>query len=174
MKKLVRFFIVLISFAVILHFMEIIDLREILKIMKELNLSSETQTTRKEKAEKIDTFFASFNAPVTGYGMEFVLASERYDLDWRLLPAICRQESCGGLYPYNNDPENIFGYKIKKDIRSIKEAIHLSAKSISGNGRNTHLLYKGKSLREKLLVYSGREPGYPDKIFFFMDQIHEY
>ncbi len=167
-----KFLLILISFIVILHFTGIIDLEKIYKNIKNITFYHKKELDRQEKAQRIDNFFASINAPVTGYGMDFVLISEKYKIDWRLLPAICRQESCGGIYYYNNDPQNVFGYKIEGDIRTIKEGIDLSAKSISGNGRRTYLLYRGKNLRERLAVYSGGENGYADKIFSFMNEIH--
>lgn len=172
MKKFAQFLIVFVSIAIILYFMEIIDLKKIYQTMVGIASPVKKELSIEEKAEKIDAFFAKVNAPVVGYGREFVFASEKYKIDWRLLPAICRQESCGGLFPYNGDPQNILGYKINRDIKSIKEAAELSAKSLSGNGKRTHLLYKDKNLRERLVVYSGNERDYADKVFSFMKEIH--
>lgn len=175
MKSLFNFLFILISLLLIFHFVKIMDLKKILNYLwsqNYLDTTENSQLSREIKARKIDTFFASFRAPVMGWGMEFVRASEKYGIDWRLLPSICRMESCGGKFPYNGDPQNILGYKIKRNIKSIEEAIDLSAKSISGNGRVTSSLYRGKDLRGRLAVYSGREVGYADKIFFFMKEIH--
>ena len=173
MKKIVRFVILLVSFAIILHFMEIIDLRKIINRIKSFNYIYKSELPRQEKANKIDAFLSLMDAPVAGYGMDFVLVAEKYNLDWRLLPAICLLESAGGKFPYRNDPENVMGYIVDRDIVSISEAINLSAKSLSGNGRTTHRLYKNKSTRQKLYIYSGGEPNYHNKIFSLMEKIYD-
>ena len=59
---------------------------------------TQEEVIRKEKAEAIDAYFAKYNAPLKGYGMKFVVESEKNDIDWRLLAAIAMRESTGGKF----------------------------------------------------------------------------
>lgn len=48
------------------------------------------------RAEKLEAFLTTNNSPLACYANDFVAASDRYDLDWRLLPAITGVESTFG------------------------------------------------------------------------------
>ena len=44
----------------------------------------------------VENFLQENGSPMTGYGKTFIAAADKYDLDWRLLPAIAFQESTLG------------------------------------------------------------------------------
>src|SRR3989344_5835904 len=48
------------------------------------------------RARIIDDFFKSYKSPLASYGDIFVSVSDKYKLDYRLLPSIAMQESNGG------------------------------------------------------------------------------
>lgn len=48
------------------------------------------------RAKIIESFFREYNSPLSLYSEVFIHVSDRYGLDWRLLPAIAMQESNGG------------------------------------------------------------------------------
>jgi len=63
-----------------------------------------TDQNFKQKTEKINTYLQNRNAPLAIYSEYIVLLANKYDLDYRLVPAISIIESGGGenLYrPYN-------------------------------------------------------------------------
>lgn len=48
------------------------------------------------RAEKLEAFLTVHKSPLACYASDFVTASDRYDLDWKLLPAIAGVESTFG------------------------------------------------------------------------------
>lgn len=63
------------------------------------------------RAVIIKKFFIEQNAPLAVYADKFVEVADKYNLDYRLLPAISMQESNGGK-KIPNDSYNPFGYGI--------------------------------------------------------------
>lgn len=59
----------------------------------------------------IENFFKNYKAPLSGSSNSFIQVADKYQLDWRLLPAIAMQESNGGKRVINNS-FNPFGYGI--------------------------------------------------------------
>ncbi len=76
--------------------------------------------TRAKKISWVRAFFRAHNAPLEKYADEFVYASEYYNIDYRLLPAISIVESSGGKKLFR--PYNPFGWG-KKSYPSFKHAI---------------------------------------------------
>ena len=63
------------------------------------------------RAKIIEDFFKAYQSPLAAYGNLFIRVSEKYQLDYRLLPAISMQESNGGKKVIDNT-YNPFGYGI--------------------------------------------------------------
>ena len=63
------------------------------------------------RAKIIEDFFKSHKAPLADFSNVFIGVSDKYSLDWRLLPSIAMQESNGGKIVINNS-YNPFGYGI--------------------------------------------------------------
>ena len=129
---------------------------------------------RQQKADAIDSFFKSRSMPLYGTGMTFVLVSEKYGLDWRLLPAIGVRESSGGKAACGY---NAFGWgscKLGYNYHSYEEAIELLGKNLGGANKNTARYYAGKSTEEKLYYYNGSvEPPYTGEVLAIMDMIED-
>lgn len=99
---------------------------------------------RDEKIAALETFFNKQKSPLVDNARTFVDVAEKYDIDYRLLPAIaCMESSCGKrLLPESYNP---FGWGIygKNAIyfKSYDEAIETVAKGIKekyvGKGLNT-------------------------------------
>jgi hypothetical protein len=97
---------------------------------------------------RLTEFFQRFGSPVAGMAHEFLSASDRYNLDWRLLPSISFVESGGGKRCKGN---NIFGWDSGEQVfASIREGIHL----VAGRLANSKL-YRGKDLPSALETYNG-------------------
>ncbi len=126
---------------------------------------------RQQKADAIDSFFKSRSMPLYGTGMTFVLVSEKYGLDWRLLPAIGVRESSGGKAACSY---NAFGWGSCKlhNFHSYEEAIEAVGKNLGGANKNTSRYYAGKTTLEKLYYYNGSvEPAYPGEVVAIMNMI---
>ena len=135
---------------------------------------TQEEVARKEKAEFIDNFFASHNAPLEGHGMKFVLEAEKNDLDWRLLPAIAMRESTGGIYACKKVSNSVFGYgSCKIDFKSIDESIEIVAQSLGGNNPNTADHYDGKTTTQILKKYNSVIRNYSKQVIEIMKEIND-
>jgi hypothetical protein len=139
---------------------------------------TQEEVARKEKAEAIDSYFKSHDAPLEGYGMKFVLEAEKNNLDWRLLPAIAMRETTGGKQMCKNPkaPNNAFGWgSCKMGFSSIDKSIEHIAKSISGNNPNLKAYKIGMTSGEILKKYNPDHiiPGYSLQVIKIMNSINE-
>lgn len=123
-----------------------------------------------EKAQRIDAYFEKRDMPLAGYGMEFVQAAEKYNIDWRLLPAIGVRESSGGKHLMNNNP---FGWgSAKIPFADFAEAIEVVAMNLGGGNPNTARYYKDADTKKKLWYYNGTVmPKYPAEVIEIMEMI---
>lgn len=112
---------------------------------------------------RLQAFFAEHKCPVDRLAADFLLAADRNDLDWRLLPSISLLESGGGRDQRNN---NIFGWDSgKQSFPSVRAGIHIVAFRLS-NSR----LYRDKDLDEILNTYNPN-PEYAGKVKAVMQAI---
>jgi hypothetical protein len=133
-------------------------------------VSISVEDLRKEKADKIDAYYGRHNLPLTGYGMKMVLASEKYGIDWRLIPAIGMRETTGGKFACYNNPFGWGSCKIK--YNSFDESIEALAKNLGGGNPKTSYYYAGKTTAEKLYYYNGTVvASYPKEVMKIMDKI---
>jgi hypothetical protein len=126
---------------------------------------------REIKSAKIDAYFAKRDMPLAGYGMEMVLASEKHNLDWRLIPAIAVRESTGGKFACLNNP---FGWgSCKIGFKNFSEAIQSVTEHLSGDNPRTARYYEGKNVKEILVTYNPPSviPKYADQVIDIMETI---
>lgn len=120
-----------------------------------------------DRIQRIDNYFTKYKMPLAGSGAKFVEVADKYDLDWRLLPAISVQESTGGKHMCYNNPFGWGSCKIKFD--STDEAIEELALNLSGNDATTSGYYKGKNAEKILWAYNGTvNPAYPGQVLNIM------
>ena len=124
------------------------------------------------RATKVDAYFAKRNMPLEGYGDQFIAVADKYDVDWRLLPAIAVRESTGGKFLLNNNP---FGWgSCKIPFKDFNEAIEVVGMHLSGNHESTARYYKDNDVQEKLYWYNGTVlPSYPDEVMSIMRMFEE-
>lgn len=138
---------------------------------KERLVKEEEKTS---KAENIDKYFAAMNLPLAGYGEVFVEAAEKYDLDYRLLPAIAMRESTGGKHSCPNGNKNVFGWhSCKTKFTTYEEAIDKVAAHLAGEIKSTKGYYGNKSVRKKLRTYNSVIPPYVDQVISIMNKIEK-
>jgi hypothetical protein len=113
------------------------------------------------RAELIDSYYAAKKLPMAGYGKLMVEAADKYDLDWRLLPALAIRESTGGKQACGGKLSaewNPWGWNSCKGngFVSMEESIEMIAKHLSGNHERTARYYKKKQgdLKGLLQVYN--------------------
>ena len=137
-------------------------------------ITTQADKIRKERAEKIDAYFESKGAPLSGYGEKFVEEAEKNGLDYRLLPAIAMRESTGGKQACKKAANSVFGYgSCKMSFKSIDDSIRVVAESLGGNNPNTDQHYAGKTTEQILRKYNSVIPKYPQQVMKIMDTIGE-
>lgn len=125
-----------------------------------------------KQAQAIDAYFAARNMPLNGYGLKMSQEAKKYNLDWRLLPAISVQESGGGKHAIWRCKHNPFGWA-SCDIKfeSVDHAIEVVALNLAGVNPKTEKYYKNKDSKEKLYYYNGTViPHYPQMVLTIMDK----
>ena len=125
-----------------------------------------------EQAQAIDAYFEQRNMPLLGYGIKMAKTAKKYDLDWRLLPAIAVQESGGGKHAIWRCKNNPFGWA-SCDIKfeSVEHAIDTVAFNLAGSNPKTEKYYKNKDTKEKLYYYNGTVIShYPQTVLAIMDK----
>jgi len=97
--------------------------------------------------ETLRTFFRNADCPAEKYAAAFLEASDRNELDWRLLPSLSFVESTGGKSARHN---NLFGWDSgRAQFPSPVAGIHAVGYSLSHSD-----LYKDKELDELLATYN--------------------
>ncbi len=95
------------------------------------------------KVEIVRQFLAKYDSPLAEYAPDIIAASNRYDIDYRLLPAIAMQESIG-CKRIIKDSNNcwgwgIYGGKVTK-FNNFPEAIETITKTLSTKYRDHGLV----------------------------------
>jgi hypothetical protein len=95
------------------------------------------------KTEIVRQFFAKYNSPLEPYAPDIIAASQRYDIDFRLLPAIAMQEStlCRRVIVDSNNcwGFGIHGGKVTK-FSNYPEAIETITKTLATKYRDNGLV----------------------------------
>ncbi|MEN9338594.1 MAG: hypothetical protein RI945_319 [Candidatus Parcubacteria bacterium] len=127
---------------------------------------------RKEKAAKIDAYYAKHNLPLEGYGMQFVKTAEKYGLPYNFLPAIAMRETTGGKFACYKNPFGWGSCKIK--FSDFNEAIEVVGKNLGGANPKTARYYGFSDIEKKLYYYNGTViDGYEDQVMAIMNKIHK-
>jgi len=112
---------------------------------------------------RIRQYFIERDCPAHQYAEDFILAADRHELDWRLLPSLSMIESTGGKEARNN---NMFGWD-NCDVRfdDHRQGIYHVASRLAESK-----FYKGKSLDQALRTYNPRR-AYGKKVKLVMAQL---
>ncbi len=130
------------------------------------------QDEKLTQAAKIDKYFSDRDLPLSGYGLKLVVAAEKYDLDWNLLPAIAMRESTGGKFACHNNPFGWGSCSIK--FKDFDEAIEVLARNLGGANKKTAGYYAGVSTAKKLYYYNGTViKSYPAEVMAIMKTIEK-
>lgn len=126
------------------------------------------------RAALIDSYFATRKLPLAGYGKVMVLAADKNDIDWRLIPAIAMRESTGGQNACQKVPNNPFGWgSCKIGFKTTTEAIESLARHLGGNHPKTNHYYANKETKQILETYNPPSivPEYAKQVMKIMDTI---
>jgi hypothetical protein len=115
-------------------------------LVPEVNVPK-SQYAEDPRATALRAFLESKDSPITHLTEDFLIAADRYELDWWLLPSIAFLESTAGKAYRNN---NIFGWNnANTRFESIREGIYYVGSRL-GEGE----IYGGKTTAQKLALYN--------------------
>lgn len=120
--------------------------------------------------ERLRRFLASYDSPLANYAPVFVEKASRYNLDWKLIPAITGVESTfGKAIPFNS--YNAYGWANGEySFKSWGESIEVVAKTLRENYVN-----RGADTVEKIApIYAPPSQTWAGKVLYFMDKIENF
>ena len=116
-----------------------------------------------QRLMRIQQYFGEKDCPAKQFAADFIVAADRQDLDWRLLPSISMIESTGGKTQRNN---NMFGWaNCRIRFSSTRAGIYVVADHLANASQ-----YKEKDLDDVLWTYNPR-PGYARKVKAVMQEL---
>lgn len=129
-----------------------------------------TKGAEDKRAKKLGLYLHSRNSPLAAYAPDFIAEADKYQLDWKLLPAISGVESTFGLY-LPAASHNGWGFGIYNDhvtrFASWQEGIETVAKSL----RHDYIDRFGSDNIEAIgYVYAG-DRSWSMKVRHFMSEI---
>lgn len=141
-----------------------------------ISMASETISIEIEKIdrkESLEEFFDEFNSPLKEHVETFIEVADKYDLDYRLLPAIaCMESSCGkklieGSY-------NPFGWGIHGNNAIYFESYDDAIETV-GKGLKENYLDKGFSTPEEIApIYTPpNHVNWLSGVNFFINKINQ-
>jgi hypothetical protein len=128
--------------------------------------------TKDARVGALETFFKSNGSPLLPYAGLIVTTADKYELDYRLLPAIAMQESnlCKKIpkkSTYNCWGFGIYGKK-RTGFDSYEDAIRIVSKTLANE-------YVGKGLEDPYAIMSKYTPGsngsWANSVTYFMEHI---
>jgi len=138
------------------------------------SLDREVKRNREDRIEALERFFDEFKSPLKANAETFVDIADKYNMDYKLLPAIsCMESSCGKKLIEGSF--NPFGWGIYGTnaiyFKSYDEAIEIVAKGI-----NENYIAKGLNTPEKIApIYT--PPNYVNwrnGVTFFINKIDDF
>ena len=121
------------------------------------------ETKNDSRLASLKKFFSIYRSPLAANASEFLQVSDKFGLDWRLMPTLVILES-GGRNLRNN---NVFGWgNGASRFRSVKESISVVADCLANK-----MPYRGKTLEDKMKAYNPRRKDYADLVRKVMGQI---
>lgn len=123
-----------------------------------------------QRAQVLSDYFASYNSPLQYQAQDFVDAADKYNLDWKLVPAISGVESTFGksAYGYNAWGWGIYGNEAL-GFNSWKDGIYAVSEGLRQN-------YFDRGLSDPYAinrVYAA-SPSWGWKVNFFLNDLDRF
>jgi len=121
------------------------------------------------RVEQLENFLNDYNSPLASYAQVFVEMADKYQIDWRLLPAISGVESCFGKqippYSYNAYGWNNGNFRFE----SWEDSIEIVSKALKERYYNLGLDTPDKIGR----VYAPPSKTWAIKVNYFIEKIEK-
>lgn len=137
----------------------------------EAGASAVTQNPKQdERIAKLHGFLEFYNSPLSDYASVFIKAADKYNIDWKLVPAISGVESTfGKAIPYNS--YNAYGWAGGEYyFNSWEDSLEIVSRSLRANYYN-----RGLDSVEKISpVYCPPNKSWGAKVQYFMDKLENF
>lgn len=128
--------------------------------------------TKDARVPALEEFFKRHKSPLEPYAKDIVTTADKYDIDYRLLPAIAMQESNLCKKIPKNSAHNCWGFGIygkkRTGFESFPQAIEIVSKTLAHQ-------YIGKGLSDPYEIMSKYTPGsngsWAESVTYFMEHI---
>lgn len=119
------------------------------------------------RAERLEKYLNSHNSPLAGYSDTFIRVADKYNLDWRLIPAISGVESTfGKRIPQNSF--NAYGWANGEyKFHSWDESIEVVGKTL----REKYIDKGAPTINKIARRYAPPSSTWAGKVKFFMTKI---
>lgn len=139
-----------------------------------ITTQSDSVSIKDARSKIVENFFRKYVSPLSSYGEAFVLVADKYQIDYRFLPAIAMQESNGGKKIIKNS-NNPFGYGIYGELvlrfSSWEEAIERVGRALREDYLDQGLTTPQKMMT-KYTPPSAKKGGlWAKSVSSFMDQL---
>lgn len=126
------------------------------------------------RSKIIENFFKTYKAPLAASNNTFIAVADKYNLDWRLLPAIAMQESNGGKKliksSYNPFGYGIYGDKVTK-FSSWEEAIERVGRALREDYLNIGLKTPFQIMTKYTPPSLSKEGAWAKGVIAFMEEL---
>jgi len=133
-------------------------------------LKSSNQILKDDRAEKLEIYLKSHDSPLFEYADTFIIVADKYNLDWRLIPAITGVESTfGKRIPKNSF--NAYGWANGEyKFHSWDESIEIVGKTL----REKYIDRGAPTINKIARRYAPPSSSWAWKVKFFMARIDSF
>lgn len=168
-KKLTIFIFLLLTLSLFVRSQKV----EVRALDSEIKPQEQVVVSKKldPEAEVLQKYLAKFDSPLQYHAQDFVDAAKKYNLPWRLLPAIAGVESTFGKFipgGYNGWGWGVYGTQAIY-FNSWKEAIYTIAQGLRENYFN-----KGYTEPYSINRIYAASPTWGYKVSYFMNDLEKF
>lgn len=129
--------------------------------------SQENRSAFDYRVQNLTRFLEKYNSPLSIYAGDFVAYADKYNLDYRLVPAISGVESTfGKQIPYNS--YNAYGWANGNySFRSWTDSIEVVSKTL----RNQYIDRGANSIPQIARIYAPPSSSWAGKVQYFVTKI---
>lgn len=123
---------------------------------------------------QLEAFLRKYNSPMTNDAAVFIEQADKYNLDWKLIPAIAGLESTFGKFVPQNS-YNPFGWGIPSGASSgIAFTSWEHAIATVSEGIRNRYMNRGLTTIEKIGSVYAASPTWSQRVRYFMNEIDTY
>lgn len=169
-KKLITFVLLLFTFFSLFK-SSMFEVRAADADKDKVNSAEVVSKKLDKEAQILQKYLAGFNSPMKEHAQDFVDAAKKYNLDWKLLPAIAGVESTFGKQIPGG--YNAYGWGVYDNqaiyFTSWTDGIYTVAKGLREN-----YLDKGLTTPKSMNRIYAESPTWGSRVTYFMEELEKF